>query len=287
MQRRWRETFAKSRARGSIFISYRREDSQHLAGRLRDRLIQEYSPSRVFFDIDSIEPGLDFAEAIERAVAGCDLQLVLIGTRWLIASDVNGRRIDDPDDVVTSEIRAALVRNIRVVPVLIDGALMPRDDELPTSIASLVRRNSIRVDHETFDSDVGRLLDLISRVVRDGSTSPSIGDSSVRTRQSQATATGTTPPPSPLAADAAEVNSRAPSSRTELLLNRARRVLIWLGLAFSSIMLMGAVGATLGGYYKATADAIAGNLLFGALVVFFVGWLVVDIRRVRRRKSNS
>jgi hypothetical protein len=49
---------------GSIFVSYRREDSQHAAGRLVDRLTQSFGKDRIFMDVDAIEPGLDFVEVI-------------------------------------------------------------------------------------------------------------------------------------------------------------------------------------------------------------------------------
>jgi hypothetical protein len=41
---------------GSIFISYRRNDSQHAAGRLVDRLGRLFDCPRLFMDVDVIEP---------------------------------------------------------------------------------------------------------------------------------------------------------------------------------------------------------------------------------------
>ena len=43
-------------AMSGVFISYRREDSQQLAGRLFDRLVQRFGKNRVFRDIDAIDP---------------------------------------------------------------------------------------------------------------------------------------------------------------------------------------------------------------------------------------
>src|SRR5690349_17123265 len=129
-----------------IFVSYRREDSRHVAGRLYDRLCDHFGPGAVFMDVDSIEPGLDFAEAIERAVGRCRAVLVLIGGSWTAVRDEQGRRrLDDPDDLVVLEVRAALERDVRVIPVLVDGAPAPRRVDLPAELAPLARRNALRV----------------------------------------------------------------------------------------------------------------------------------------------
>ena len=111
---------------GRIFISYRRVDTPHVAGRLFDRLEARFGAGNIFMDVDSIDPGLDFAEAIERAVGSCDVLLALIGRHWSDIVDEQGRRrLDDPEDFVALEIRTALRRKIRVIPVLVDGAPPP------------------------------------------------------------------------------------------------------------------------------------------------------------------
>jgi TIR domain-containing protein len=147
---------------GGIFLSYRREDTQHMAGRLADRLVDQFGAEEVFMDVDSIEPGMDFAEAIEHAVSRSKVLIVLIGTNWVNAIDEQGnRRIDDPNDFVALEVKAALQRGIRVIPVLADGARPPSRDELPSALQLLARRNAIRVDHESFRSDVTQLISTV------------------------------------------------------------------------------------------------------------------------------
>lgn len=142
-----------------IFLSYRREETGHLAGRLGDRLVARFGPGQVFTDVDSIGPGVDFAQAIEREVGACDVLLALIGRTWTTITNERGyRRIDDPDDWVALEICTALQRNIKVVPVLVDGAAMPRQDELPIDLKKLSLRQAARIDYETFRSDVEVLL---------------------------------------------------------------------------------------------------------------------------------
>src|SRR6202044_312660 len=110
---------------GGIFISYRRQETSHLAGRLYDRLIGRFGEGQVFIDVDAIEPGVDFAEEIFRAVAACKVLLAIIAPDWLPAADERGRRrLDDPDDIVRLEIEAALARRVRVIPILVEGAVM-------------------------------------------------------------------------------------------------------------------------------------------------------------------
>jgi tetratricopeptide (TPR) repeat protein len=116
-------------------------------------------------DVDTIEPGVDFAAAIAREVASCDVLIALIGPTWSTIADTRGRRkLDDPDDFVVLEIRTALEREIRVIPVLVDGAVMPDRCDLPEGLQSLARRNAVRLDHETFRIDVVPLLDAVEQI---------------------------------------------------------------------------------------------------------------------------
>lgn len=160
-------TQARSAERGNIFLSYRREDTRHLAGRLYDRLASQFGSTQVFMDVDSIDPGADFKSAIEDAVSSCEIVLALIGPAWLTVQDERGRpRLDDPNDFVVLEIAAALDRKIRVIPVLADGASIPRSEDLPESLAPLALRNATRLDHETFRSDADALLAAVERSLK-------------------------------------------------------------------------------------------------------------------------
>jgi TIR domain len=88
-------------ASGGVFISYRRDDSEHAAGRLYDRLVDQFGERSIFMDVSSVEPGLDFHDVIDSAMAKSDVILILIGEHWLKATDNQGqRRLDDPDDLV-------------------------------------------------------------------------------------------------------------------------------------------------------------------------------------------
>lgn len=150
----------------AIFLSYRRAETRHLAGRLADRLADRLESTQVFMDVDTIAPGADFAAVIAQEVASCDVLIALIGPTWSTVVDGRGRRrLDDPDDFVVLEIRTALVHGIHVIPVLVDGAVMPNRYDLPEGLQDLARRHSVRLDHETFRSDVAALLDAIDRIL--------------------------------------------------------------------------------------------------------------------------
>jgi hypothetical protein len=149
------------------FISYRRKESSHLAGRIYDRLVGRFGEGQVFMDVDTLELGVDFAEEISQAVTACQVLLVIIGPGWLTATDEHGRRrLDDPDDLVRLEIETALVRHdVRVIPILTEGAAMPAPNDLPESLVGLTRRNEWTIRHESFGSDVERLITTIERVL--------------------------------------------------------------------------------------------------------------------------
>lgn len=149
-----------------VFISYRRDESAGYAGRIADSFQEHFGEDKVFLDIDSIEPGLDFAEAIERAVGSCEVLVSVIGRNWLTASDAAGRkRLENPDDYVRREIAAALQRNIRVIPVLIQGASMPSADELPNDLAPLARRNAFELHDSSWRDDLRRFNSALERVM--------------------------------------------------------------------------------------------------------------------------
>ena len=170
---------------GRIFISYRRDETAYPAGWLYDRLASQYGGGQVFKDVDSIKLGDDFVQVITRAVGSCDVLLALIGERWLTITDEHGRRrLDDPDDFVRLEIEAALTRNVRVIPILIDGARMPRADELPHSLVSLRRRQALELSPSRFEYDTGRLLKVLDTTLAE-----------VRTAQDDAAAISTSAAP--------------------------------------------------------------------------------------------
>jgi TIR domain len=152
--------------RPRIFLNYRREDTRGYAGRLYDRLSNRFGEEQIFRDIDAIPPGVDFLEHIDRVVDECDLMLVLIGESWIAVKDAQGRRrLDDPHDFVVVEIAAALERGIPVIPVLIQGAKMPTQADLPAHLQGLARRNALEMGDSHWNDDWEQLTRGIDRLM--------------------------------------------------------------------------------------------------------------------------
>ncbi len=149
-----------------IFISYRREDSAGWTGRLVGDVKDKFGADRIFSDIDTIEPGADFTDAITRAVGLCDVLLAVIGPRWLTETDTNKqRRLDDPTDWVRTEIAAALRRKIRVIPVLVGKADMPAEKDLPPEIKALAERQAHELSDKRWDYDCQQLVSKLEKTL--------------------------------------------------------------------------------------------------------------------------
>ncbi len=140
-----------------IFISYRERDSKAWALSLRDRLVEEFGEDHVFLDKDTLKAG-KWKDQIERALGDCNIVLVVIGRGWVNAQDEEGRqRLMSDDDVHRREIALALARQeVTVIPVLVDGATMPKPDELPENIRDLIQQQSRAIS----DNAAHRKVDL-------------------------------------------------------------------------------------------------------------------------------
>ncbi|MDQ8023135.1 MAG: toll/interleukin-1 receptor domain-containing protein [Moraxellaceae bacterium] len=151
-----------------IFISYRRADASGWAGRLRDELASHFGASKVFMDIETIRPGVDFAKAIDDAVSSSDVLLALTGPGWLNARSSQGqRRLDDPDDFTRLEIATALRSQRVVIPVLLGGATMPSRTDLPDDIQGLARLQASEVSDKRWDYDVAQLVAVLETLLGD------------------------------------------------------------------------------------------------------------------------
>jgi hypothetical protein len=142
-----------------IFISYRREDSAPWAGRLCDLLGKTFGEDKVFMDVEDIQAGADFAEAIGKTVGQCDVLVAMIGPHWLeMLQSRSGEK-----DFVREEIAAALSRRITVVPALVGGASMPAEQQLPPELAALARRQAIQLRDAEFRQKTDDLIRAIRR----------------------------------------------------------------------------------------------------------------------------
>ncbi|HEX8150635.1 MAG TPA: toll/interleukin-1 receptor domain-containing protein [Pyrinomonadaceae bacterium] len=146
-----------------VFINYRREDASGYAGRLYEWLSGRFGRERVFMDVSAITPGSDFVKVIEEEVAACEAVLVIIGRQWLDCKADGRRRLDDPRDFVRVEIAAALARDALVIPVLVEGAAVPREQDLPDVLKPLARRHALELSDERWEYDAGRLHDTLEK----------------------------------------------------------------------------------------------------------------------------
>ena len=159
-------TTAPASTAGMIFLSYRRDDSGGHVGRLYDALSARFGSQRLFVDIDHISAGQDFVQVVDDAVARCAVLLVVIGKRWAGSGRVGKRRIDSPADFVRLEVAGGLRRQgLRVIPVLVGGAVMPGPAELPDDIKDLARRNAFELSDTRWKDDVARLIGQLDQAL--------------------------------------------------------------------------------------------------------------------------
>lgn len=152
------------------FVSYRRDDSRPITERICDRLFEHFGEAAVFKDVNSIAIGTDFRYALNQALDTCNSFLAIIGPRWL-GQDPGWsvRRIDDENDFVRLEVATALQRQIAIIPVLVDGAPIPSQRELPSLLAGLGNLQALSVRHDPdFQGDIAYLIrTLVERHVID------------------------------------------------------------------------------------------------------------------------
>jgi hypothetical protein len=178
----------------SIFISYRRDDSEGEAGRLSDDLAEIFHEESVFMDVNAIQPGRDFRKAIDESIHKCSVLLAIVGHGWLDSKDGSGqKRLEDASDFVRLEIASALQRDIPVIPVLVRGAKMPRAEQLPADLRELAYRNAVELTHARWKSD----LQVLIRALRPHMEASDQGVSKDNVSQASpiSTATSSMPPP--------------------------------------------------------------------------------------------
>ena len=153
-----REVASSPSAAKSVFISYRRQDSAHITGRIYDVLTARFGRNSVFKDVDSMPLGYDFRDHIRDQVGHCAVLVAVIGKNWIGPPDSGERRLDDQRDHLRVEIETALERHIPVIPVLVDGVEMPTEKDLPPSLGRLAYHHGIPVRPDPdFHIDADRL----------------------------------------------------------------------------------------------------------------------------------
>jgi hypothetical protein len=147
-----------------VFISYRREDSAGHSGRLHDSLQSHFGADNVFMDLNDIDSGQNFIEAIQGAIRSSDVVLAIIGKEWLTCASGGTRRLDMPTDFVRTEIGMALAHGVPVIPVLVQGAGMPLAPSLPEPLKQLASHDAHDLSDERWSYDVGRLIEATEKL---------------------------------------------------------------------------------------------------------------------------
>lgn len=159
----------------SVFVSYRRSDSPSAARQIADALRERFGAERVFFDSRDLEPGTDWHRAIEDRVRAADVTVAVIGPRWVTIADDRGRRRvlqPEEEDVVRTEIEAALRGGRRVVPVLVDDANLPARDALPRPFRPITALNAVALRHSSWDQDLAALIGALAEPVAPAAPEP-------------------------------------------------------------------------------------------------------------------
>ena len=150
-----------------IFISYRREDTADITGRIHDRLTYKYGMPAVFKDVDSIPLGTDYRKYLDSKIKECSVALVVIGDDWMKEDPPeSGRiRLDNPNDYVRIEVESALARGIPVIPLLVEGAALPPEERLPEKMKNLVYRQARVIGHDPdFRLHMDALINELERI---------------------------------------------------------------------------------------------------------------------------
>lgn len=147
----------------TIFISYRRQTDAGIAGRIYDHLSRDLPGASIFMDVDKLSPGEDFEQALGQSLANCRVFLAVIGPQWATLTDAQGKvRLQDRDDFVRKELSTALQSSVRVIPLLVNGAVLPGRDALPPDLQGLVKRQALELRHERFTADIEALIAAIA-----------------------------------------------------------------------------------------------------------------------------
>lgn len=152
---------------GAIFISYRRSDSEGQSGRLFRDLRDHFGRDAVLIDVVGMAKGRDFRRTIEARLDASSVFLAVIGKTWLTTTDEHGaKRLEDPRDLVRLETVTALRKDLPVIPVLVGGARMPLERELPDDLKDLAYRDGVEMTHARWDYDIKALIDSLGPIVQ-------------------------------------------------------------------------------------------------------------------------
>lgn len=150
-----------------IFISYRREDSEGWAGRLAEKLQNEFGKDVVFYDYDSIEPSYDWKAVVREGLRQCKLLIAVIGPKWMISTNASGtRRLDDPADLLRFELSTALQKGVPILPLLVGKAQLPRSEDLPREIQDILKYQALELQSRNAGKGMESIMELAAQVTK-------------------------------------------------------------------------------------------------------------------------
>lgn len=142
-----------------IFLIFRPYDGDHLVYRLDEHLRMVFGGANVAAT-NRLRPGSDVRMEIAHYINASSVILVVIGRRWLEELQrANGQ------DIVWIAVRTALeTPNRTVIPVLIEGALLPEAEHLPPGLGALAYRTPLNLRYDPdFAEDAARLVATIQQ----------------------------------------------------------------------------------------------------------------------------
>lgn len=145
----------QAKKKNQIFLCYRREDNRGMADYIYREMARRFGEDAIFKDVDKLYPGYKFKNKLDEVIASCDLALVVIGEKW---AGSEGGRLHDEGDYVRREIEALLRRGIPVIPLVIEGASVPKKESLPAEIHELTEWQVFFIHYDPyFQTDMERL----------------------------------------------------------------------------------------------------------------------------------
>jgi hypothetical protein len=157
--------FAAARANLQIFINYRKVDTEDAVDSLYKYLIRYFNPANIFRDKEDIPGGAEYEKKIMAALEASDVMLAVVGPNWLLIADANGRRLDDPTDLLRRELERALPRETLTLLPLLHNTTMPKTSDLPETMAGFAARQARQLRSEPdLKHDQARLLEELDRI---------------------------------------------------------------------------------------------------------------------------
>ena len=142
----------------NVFVSYQRADTAMAAHALFYALRLE--GHRAYIDTGDIGVGQLYRQVISDAIAESNLVLALIGPAF------DAGRLGEPTSVVAFEWQRARFHGAAVVPLLVDGGAMPRDDQLAPQLRWFTRRNAMALRRASFSTDIATCVSAVSTMAR-------------------------------------------------------------------------------------------------------------------------